>query len=103
MNEQRFVVTDRVWQRPEPHLPEKVSDTGATAKNNRLFLGAVLWRVRAGSPWRDLPLAFENWNTQFRRFLRWAETGVFERLFNAMNNEPDLAYVLIDGTIVSGH
>ena len=68
MNEQRFVVTDRVWQRLEPHLPGKASDAGAAAKDNRLFLEAVFWRVRTGSPWRDLAPAFGNWNSQFRRF-----------------------------------
>ena len=61
MNEQRFVITDCVWQRLGPHLPGKASDAGATAKDNRLFLEAVFWRVRTGSPWRDLPPAFGNW------------------------------------------
>ena len=103
MNEQRFVVTDQLWSKLEPHLPGKASDSGVTAKDNRLFLEAVFWRVRTGSPWRDLPSAFGNWNTQFRRFRRWAERGVFERLFNAMSDDPDLEYALIDGTIVSVH
>jgi len=58
MNEQRFVVMDHVWQRIELHLPGKARDAGATAKDNRLFLEAVFWRVRTGSPWRDLPPAF---------------------------------------------
>ena len=57
MNEQRFVVSDVLWQRLKSHLPGKVSDAGATAKDNRLFLQAVLWRVRTGSTWRDLPPA----------------------------------------------
>jgi transposase len=78
MNEQRFVVSDVLWQRLKSHLPGKVSDAGATAKDNRLFLEAVLWRVRTGSPWRDLPPAFGHWNSQFRRFRRWAKSGVFE-------------------------
>ena len=100
MNEQRFVVSDVLWQRLEPHVPGKVSDAGATAKCNRLFLEAVFWRVRTGSPWRDLPLAFDHWNSQFRRFRRRARAGVFDNLFNAMNKYPDLEYALIDGTIV---
>lgn len=103
MLEQRFVVTDRLWQRLEAHLPGKASDAGATAHDNRLFLEAVFWRVRTGSPWRDLPAAFGHWNSQFRRFRRWAQTGVFDRLFNAMSDDPDLEYALIDGTIVSVH
>jgi Transposase and inactivated derivatives len=103
MNEQRFVVMDHVWQRIEPHLPGKARDAGVTAKDNRLFLEAVFWRVRTGSPWRDLPPAFGNWNTQFRRFRRWAKAGIFESLFNAMSGDPDLEYALIDGTIVQVH
>jgi transposase len=103
MNEQRFVVSDVLWQRVKSHLPGKVSDAGATAKDNRLFLEAVLWRVRTGSPWRDLPPAFGHWNSQFRRFRRWAKSGVFESLFKAMSEDPDLEYALIDGTIVQVH
>ena len=95
MNEQRFVVSDVLWQRLEPHLPGKVSDAGATAKDNRLFLEAVFWRVRTGSPWRDLPPAFGHWNSQFRRFRRWARAGVFESLFKAMSGDVDLEYALI--------
>ncbi len=103
MDEQRFVVSDVLWQRLEPHPPGKVSDAGATAKDNRLFLEAVFWRVRTGSPWRDLPRAFGNWNSQFRRFRRWAKNGVFESLFKAMSDDPDLEYALIDCTIVQVH
>ncbi len=103
MNEQRFVVSDRLWQRLEGHLPGKTGDAGATAKDNRLFLEAVFWRVRTGSPWRDLPSAFGKWNSQFRRFRRWAEAGVFESFFNAMHDDPDFECALIDGTIVSVH
>lgn len=103
MNEQRFMVTDQVWHRLERHLPGKTSDAGATAKDNRLFLEAVFWRVRTGSPWRDLPPVFGNWNSQFRRFRRWAKAGIFESLFKVMSGDPDLEYALIDGTIVQVH
>ena len=103
MNEQRFVVSDVLWQRLKSHLPGKVSDAGATAKDNRLFLEAVLWRVRTGSPWRDLPPAFGHWNSQFRRFRRWAKSSVCEGLFKAMSEDLDLEYALIDGTIVEVH
>ena len=103
MDEQRFVVADDIWARLEPHLPGKKSDSGATARDNRLFLEAVLWRVRTGLPWRDVPSAFGNWNSVFRRFCRWAKGGVFERLFREIRGEPDFEYALIDGTIVQAH
>ena len=103
MNEDRLVLSDQLWARLEPHLPGKSSDSGITGRDNRLFLEAVFWRVRTGSPWRDLPPGFGNWNSQFRRFRRWAKRGVFESLFNALSDEPDFEYALIDGTIVSVH
>ena len=103
MNEARFVISDAVWERLSPHLPGKSSDRGVTAKDNRLFLEAVFWRVHTGSPWRDLPQGFGNWNSQFRRFRRWAETGVFDIFFNALSDDPDLEYALVDSTIVSVH
>jgi transposase len=99
----RFVVSDAVWEKVAPLLPGKASDRGVTAKDNRLFLEAVLWRVRTGLPWRDLPGEFGNWNSIFQRFRRWVRAGVFERLFEQLSGQPDFEYVLIDGTIVTAH
>lgn len=89
MKSERFVITDNVWEKIWRHLPGKATDRGVTAADNRLFLEAVLWRVRAGSPWRDLPPAFGNWNSVLQRFRRWAKKGVFERLFEELSAEPD--------------
>jgi transposase len=99
----RFVITDRSWEIVEPLLPGNVGDRGRTAKDNRLFLEAVLWKVRVGGPWRDMPTGFGEWNSIFRRFRRWAQRGVFQRLFEAVSGDPDFEYVLVDGTIVSVH
>ena len=97
------MVSDAVWAKVASLLPGKATDPGATGKDNRLFLEAVLWRVRTGSPWRDLPSGFGNWNSVFQRFRRWVRAGVFERLFERVSDEPDFEYALIDGTIVSAH
>jgi transposase len=99
----RFVINDAVWEEIAPLVPGKASDRGVTARDNRLFLEAVLWRVRTGLPWRDLPREFGNWNSVFQRFRRWARAGVFERIFERLSGEPDFEYVLIDGTIVAAH
>ena len=77
MNAQRFVVSDVLWQRLEAHLLGKASDVGATARDNRLFLEAVFWRVRTGSPWRDLAPAFGHGNSPFWRFRGWAKAEIF--------------------------
>jgi transposase len=103
MDRERFVVSDAVWEKVASLLPGKASDSGVTAKDNRLFLEAVLWRVRTGLPWRDLPPGFGHWNSVFQRFRRWARAGVFERLFAGLSGEPDFEYALIDGTIVTAH
>ena len=99
----RFVIGDAVWEKVAPLLPGKVSDPGATARDNRLFLEAVLWRVRTGAPWRDLPGEFGHWNSVFQRFRRWVKRDVFERVFACLSDEPDFEYALIDGTIVTVH
>ena len=67
------------------------------------FSKLCLWKVRTGAPWRDLPPCFGKWNSQFRRFRRWATSGVFERLFTALSGDPDPEYILIDDTIVPVH
>ncbi len=103
MRRKRFVISDASWSIIEPLLPGTSRSRGVTAKYNRLFLEAVLWRVRVGGPWRDLPLGFGEWNSVFRRFRRWAQGGVFDRIFEAVSGDPDFQYVLIDGTIVSVH
>ena len=103
MNADRTVLTDAMWARIEPMLPGKATDPGVTAADNRMFLEAVLWRIRTGSPWRDLPGHFGNWNSVFKRFRRWALAGIFETVFNELSDEFDLEYVFVDGTIVQAH
>ena len=80
MGEDRFVISDELWEQMWPLLPGKVGDPGAIGRDNGRFMGAVLWRVRTGSPWCDLPKDFGNWNFVFKRFRRWANAGVFESL-----------------------
>ena len=65
MNADRTVLSDAMWARVAPMLPGKATDPGVTAADNRLFLEAVLSRFRTGSPWRDLPERFGNWNSVF--------------------------------------
>ena len=103
MNADGTVLTDAMRARIEHMLPSKTTDPGATAADNRRLLEAVLWRTRTGSPWRDLPERFGNWNSVFKRFRRWAHSGVFERVFNALSDEFHLERVFADGTIVQAH
>ena len=99
----RRVLRDDQWERIAPLLPGKVEDAGRSGADNWLFVEAVLWIVRVGAPWRDLPEAFGNWNSVFQRFRRWARGGVFDRIFEALSDDADFEYVIVDGTIVRVH
>jgi transposase len=99
----RFVLTDAQWAKIEPHCLGKPRDPGRSGTNNRLFIEAVLWIVRTGSPWRDLSAHFGNWSTAYRRFRDWREAGVFKRIFEALSEEPDMEYAMVDATIVKVH
>ena len=103
MNDDRTVLTDAMWARIAPLISGKKGDRGVTAGDNRLFIEGVLWRVRTGCPWRDLPARFGKWNSVFQRFRRLAKRGVFKRVFNALSDDPDFEYVFVDGTIVQAH
>jgi transposase len=98
----RFELSDEQWVRVEGLLPGKTGDPGQPAKDNRLFLDAVLWIVRTGAPWRDLPERFGDWNSTFQRFNRWAKKGVWLRVFDALQ-DPDLEWVMLDATIIRAH
>lgn len=100
---ERFVLTDALWAKMEPHCLGKPTDPGRSGRDNRLFIEAVLWIARTGSPWRDLPAHFGNWSTVFRRFSDWRKADVFAKLFEACSDEPDMEYAMVDATIVKVH
>jgi len=96
-------LSDEQWKRIAPLLPGKEGDPGRSGDDNRRSLEGILWIVRAGAPWRDLPERFGKWYSVWKRFRRWAEKDVFERIFNELSGDPDFEYALIDGTIVKVH
>ena len=99
----RWVLRDEQWERIKDLLPGKPSDPGATARDNRRFVEAVLWIGRTGAPWRDLPATFGSWHTTFTRFARWTQTGVWDRVFRAVSTERDLEEVMLDSTAARAH
>ena len=92
----RFVLTDAQWAKMEPHCLGKVSGPGWSGGDNRLFLEAVLWLARTGSPWRDLPALFGKWDTVFKRHRDWVEVDVFKRIFDAASDDPDMEFAMVD-------
>jgi transposase len=99
----RTILRDEQWERIAPELPGKIGDPGATGRDNRLFVEAVLWIARTGSPWRDLPDEFGKWSTVYTRFWRWAQKGTWAQIFKHLSDDPDFEYVLIDATHIRVH
>ena len=99
----RYGLRDDQWARIEGLLPGRVGHVGGTARDNRLFVDAVLYRYRAGIPWRDLPERFGDGIRVHRRFSRWAQSGVWARVFAALSADADDEYAMIDATIVRAH
>jgi transposase len=100
----RYGLRDDQWARIAGLLPGCVGHVGGTAQDNRLFMEAVLYRYRARIPWRDLPERFGDWkHVVHRRFSRWATSGIWRRVFQALSADADSEYAMIDATIVQAH
>lgn len=96
-------LTDEQWDKIKDALPGKQSDPGRTASDNRLFVEAVYWVGRNGGRWRALPPVFGKWYSVHKRFLRWAEKGVWQMIFNTLAVNADTEWLMIDSTIIRAH
>jgi len=103
MTSRRYALREDQWERLKPLLPGREGHVGGTAKDNRLFVEAVLYRYRSGIPWRDLPDRFGDFRVVHTRFSRWAKSGVWQRVFEVLADEADNEYAMIDSTIVRAH
>jgi transposase len=98
----RHAIRDEDWNRIQDLLPGRAGQPGVHAKDNRLFIDAVLWIAKTGAPWRDLPERFGHWNSVAKRFARWARKGVWARLFGHFQ-DPDLEWLIVDSTVIRAH
>jgi len=96
----RLVLSDAAWGRMAPLIIGRPDQKGSTGRDNRMFVEGVLWMMRTGSPWRDLPEVFGDWNSVFRRFSRWSSKGAWQRIFQAMPDDTDVEYRIVDSTII---
>jgi transposase len=99
----RYELSDAQWQRIEALLPGKVTDPGRSGRDNRLFVNGVLWVLRSGAHWHDLPERYGKWKSVHTRFSRWAKKGVWERVFKMLTADRKNLYLMLDTTLVRAH
>jgi transposase len=103
----RHDLTDEQWARLAPLLPRR--KPGRPRQDDRRFLHDILWTLRTGAPWRDLPERYGPWQTVYTRFRRWTQAGVWDRLLAAVQRQADAAgdldwaVQIVDGTVVRAH
>lgn len=98
----RGLMTDEEWAYFEPFL---VRGRGRPPRNHRRVLDGIFWLMRTGAPWRDLPAEFGDWNAVWRQFRRWADSGIWDVVLEALagSEVSDTALQMIDATIVRAH
>jgi transposase len=99
----RYALRDDQWERVKDILPGRKGSVGAPAKDNRLFVEAVLYRYRAGIAWRDLPERFGDFRVIHLRHSRWSRKDVWKNVFEILAQDADNEYRMIDATIVRAH
>jgi transposase len=107
---ERHELSEAQWERLWPLLPsQQRSGRGRPAKDHRLVVNAILWRLATGVPWRDLPARYGSWKTVYSRFRRWQQAGIWDQVLATLLAEADAAGELdwslhfLDGTTVRAH
>lgn len=102
-------LTDTEWARLEPLLPPQKPEVGRPAHDHRTIINGVLWILRTGAPWRDLPARYSKWTTVVSRFYRWRAAGIWQRIFAELQEQADAEHKLdwdkhyVDGTVIRAH
>ena len=99
----RYELSDEQWEHIKDLLPGKRSDPGRTARSNRNFVNGVLWVLRSGARWSDLPERFGKYKSVHKRFSRWAKSGVWEKVFESLLEAPRNDYIMLDSSLVKAH
>lgn len=101
--EKRYELTQAQWETLKWTLPGKQGDRGRAGKDNRQFVNGVLWVLRSGAHWHDLPERYGEWTTTHKRFTRWAKAGVWEHIFEHLVGDPDNRHLKLDTILVRAH
>lgn len=101
--QRRHELNDSQWERIAALLPPMTGAMGPPSKSNRNMINAMVWIVRTGAPWRDLPERFGPWKSVYSRFSRWQKRGILKVVFDALCIDQDTETYMIDATIMRAH
>ena len=99
----RHDISNKLWSLLKPHLPGSSGSVGRPAFDNRRFINAVFWILRTGAPWRALPPDLGDWKNTQRRFCRWRDKGIWEKLLDLTIDDPDYEWLMIDASHCKVH
>ncbi len=99
----RHDISDVMWEKLSPYLTGQRGQHGGIAHDNRRFINGVLWILRTGAPWRDLPSCYGDWKNTHRRFTRWRDKGLWEDILTSIITNPDYEWLMIDSSYIKAH
>jgi transposase len=105
----RHELNDKQWERLKPILPPQKPRTGRPSGDHRKIINGILWILRTGAPWRDLPEEYGSWSTVYSRFYRWTKAGIWDRIFKIIQEQSnatgkiDWKIQFVDSTIIRAH
>ena len=102
-SQHRHDISDKAWAILEPMLPGQRGQWGGIAEDNRRFINGVFWILRTGAPWRDLPPDYGKWGSVHQRFRRWRDKGIWEKILEALIDDPDYEWLMIDASHCKVH
>jgi transposase len=101
--QRRHALSEEQWAQLSPLLPSEVGRVARPAKSNRVMVEGMVWILRTGAPWRDLPKRFGPWKSVYTRFRRWTQQGIWARVLETLAEQQDPESYLIDASIVRSH
>lgn len=99
----RKLLTEEMWNKIKPLLPPESGYWGRPSKPHREVIEGILWVLRTGSPWRDLPVEYGPWSSVYNRFNRWNAKGIWKSVWESLKDDIDHENYAIDGSIVKAH
>ena len=109
LSHRRGELTQQQWERIQPLLPAQKPKTGRPSLSNRQVVNGILWVLRTGAPWRDLPKRYGAWQTVSGRFSRWQRSGLWQQLLEELQHQAETIGQVnseihhVDGSIVRAH